>query len=178
MTGGAGTGHTGGVATALGEALSQAERGEDLLGEVVGPPPGRRVGRPVGAHNRRTEAYAALLIARHGDPLARAVEIAAIDLLGEGDALGDLAAKLRVKREVALDFLAKTRNAVFPYLHQEQPRAVTISKGAPGNPLDADQFFGKLIDGDFSVTEPGPGTVETGADGAEQNQSLSDDAAA
>jgi hypothetical protein len=43
-----------------------------------------RIGRPQGARNKRTDEAARLYMQRFGDPLARAIEIAAIPILADG----------------------------------------------------------------------------------------------
>lgn len=153
MSGGGGSGYTGGQATALEDAIAQAEPVRDLLGEAIGVPAKRGPGRPPQARNRRTEENALRLIALHGDPLRLAVRDAAIDVTAKGR-LDQLATDMGVDRKTALDFVARQRATVLPYLHQEQPKAVNINRGAPGNPIAAEDLFGgdagEVVDAEFS----------------------------
>lgn len=141
----------GGVKAALDEAI--AERGEvepqrrlfEPEQEARLPEVGaRKVGRPVGARNRRTEEYARFLRARFGDPLAVGTSIAARDITQPGK-LDELASDLGMKRGDAAEFWLRTLNAVLPYLHQRMPQAVVLNPGAPGG----DRIELELVDDVF-----------------------------
>lgn len=140
---------TNGMQTAFAIAGAASPATRDLFNMAAGwiEPPEKtgKAGRPAGARNRRTEAYAELLIAMHGDPLQQGVRIAAIDILQPG-ALRALAGTLGVSTKEALAFYKDTRAQVLPYLHQQQARAVVVRPGQPENPIDAAEAFPGLVD--------------------------------
>ena len=91
----------------------------------------RGKGRPAGSRNLRSEAYAALLTAKHGDPLDIATKIAAIDVLDEEN-VQQLARKWGCSRFEAVKLWATINRDVQGYLHQQMPRAIVLPPGAPG----------------------------------------------
>jgi hypothetical protein len=118
-------------------------------GEVAAAPAPRRVGRPPGSRNLRSERYAAILRAELGDPLRAATRIAAIDILA-ADNLGALARAWGCSRYEAARLWAQINRDVMPYHHQQLPRAVILPPGAPGGER-------VLVELDGEVAEIGPG---------------------
>ncbi len=77
-------------------------------------------GRPKGARNRRTEATAAMLIARHGDPVEEMLVMAMMPV-------AELAARLNMPLAEAWAEKRACLTAVSPYLKQRQPLAVNMT---------------------------------------------------
>lgn len=115
--------------------------------ELPEGPRGR--GRPPGSRNLRSEAYAALLRQRHGDPLDIATKVAAIDILDRKN-VENLAEAWGCKRHEAVKLWAQVNRDVMPYVHQQLPRAVVLNPGAPGG----DRVLVE-IDGDFREVPDG-----------------------
>lgn len=112
-----------------GEAPAQLALLEDEAAAVAEAKRGK--GRPAGSRNLRSEAYAGLLMGRHGDPLEIATRIAAIDVLDEDEVLA-LARKWGCSRFEAVKLWAQVNRDVQGYLHQQMPRAIVLPPGAPG----------------------------------------------
>lgn len=125
---------TGGLKTAL-DALAPTASGPvaepeqlDLLGLPVTPAAQalaekRGPGRPPGARNKRTEAWAEYLLARYGSPLEVLMQIANMPIVELVAGLGCSALEaLQEKRHAAI--------ALAPYIHQRQAVAVDLT-GAP-----------------------------------------------
>ena len=101
--------------------------------QATAPALRNRGGRPHGSRNRRTEAYAALLIGKVGtDPLLIATRIAAKDVL-DPDVVEKLAKTWDCSRHEAVKLWAAINRDVQDYLHQRLPRAVVLNPGAPGS---------------------------------------------
>lgn len=118
----------------LDTAIGEAELAQDaLVRDAVEPtlPAVRKRGRPKGSRNRRHEADAAALLARHDDPLDVATEIAARQITRAGE-LARLAQELGMDHVAAAEFWLRTLIAVLPYLHQRMPQKVILNPGAPG----------------------------------------------
>lgn len=140
---------TGGVATALDEALDAEASAEDLVqavlfedldetetGSTTAPSPlsallaagPKSKGRPRGSKNRRTEAVVAWLLAQHRHPLSVMMEAYSMtprqlaDAIGLGDDV-DLLEVFKLQMRMA--------EAVAPYVAQRLPQAVQIdAKGS------------------------------------------------
>jgi hypothetical protein len=102
-------------------------------------------GRPAGTRNLRSEAYAALLVSRYGDPLVIATQIAAKNML-EPAIVEELAKAWGCSRYEAVKLWAAINRDVQPYLHQTLPRAVVLNPGAPGGDRVLLEAEGELID--------------------------------
>lgn len=128
-----------------GEGVAQLALLDDDAVSVPGAP--RAKGRPPGSRNLRSEAYAALLRGRHGDPLDVATKIAAIDVTEEAN-IAHLAKLWGCKRFEAVKLWAQINRDVQSYHHQQMPRALIF---APGDPRLGDD--GRVlveVDGVFS----------------------------
>jgi len=132
------TGHK----TALGEAIvedrSQRATSESDLFELATPEQARpaRIGRPPGARNRRTDELSRWYIAKHGDPLERAVAVASLPILADG-VLQELAHKLGMDKKGAAQFWLGVLNATLPFVHQRLSTLVVKPEGAPdGEPVE------------------------------------------
>lgn len=100
-------------------ALDQPALAPDLA-----PPPARiGPGRPPGAGNRATREWVRHLIEKHGSPLERLLEIAAMDP-------ETLREQLRCDRLEVFDRQMTALKEALPYLHQRLPQAIQI-EGAP-----------------------------------------------
>lgn len=102
-------------------------------------------GRPAGTRNLRSEAYAALLVTRYGDPLVIATQIAAKNML-DREIVEELAKAWGCSRYEAVKLWAAINRDVQPYLHQTLPRAVVLNPGAPGGDRVLLEAEGELID--------------------------------
>jgi hypothetical protein len=131
---------TGRDASVLDEAVSQAEAAApsqlallpDDAADAREPVDERGRGRPLGSRNRRSEEYAAVLRARYGCPLARATQIAALDILDDAT-VTKLALLWGCTRFQAAQMWAKINADVSPYHYQSLPRAIILNPGAPGS---------------------------------------------
>jgi len=106
-------------------ALLPPDGAEPMLPTVRGK------GRPLGSRNRRDEAYAAVLRARYGCPLASATQIAALNLLDETTVI-ELARRWHCAPFDAVKLAASIAADVSPYHYQKMPTAVILNPGAPG----------------------------------------------
>jgi hypothetical protein len=118
--------------------------GEDAVPAVAEPPRFGK-GRQPGSRNLRSEAYAALLVTRYGDPLVIATQIAAKNML-DAEIVGELAKAWGCSRYEAVKLWAAINRDVQPYLHQTLPRAVILNPGAPGGDRVLLEAEGELID--------------------------------
>jgi hypothetical protein len=92
-------------------------------------------GRPVGARNRRTDEAARFYMARHGDPLSRAIEVAALPILAPG-VLPELAKILGCERFEAARWWAGVLASSLPYTHQRLATLTVKPQGSPdGEPV-------------------------------------------
>lgn len=80
----------------------------------------RRIGRPPGAKNRRTEDVARYILAHGRDPLIGLAEIVATPI-------HVLARNLGCKPLEAGEFWRRCSNDLLRYVHQEQPKAVQVT---------------------------------------------------
>jgi hypothetical protein len=122
-------------------ALFEGEEGLPAVAE----PPRFGKGRQPGARNLRSEAYAALLVSRYGDPLVIATKIAAKNML-DREIVEELAKTWGCSRYEAVKLWAAINRDVQPYLHQTLPRAVVLNPGAPGGDRVLLEAEGELID--------------------------------
>jgi hypothetical protein len=97
----------------------------------------RGPGRPLGAHNKRTDEASRFYKSRFGDPLGRGVEIAAIPILArDGEVLGKLAQVLGMTRPDAAKWWAGIYAATLPYIHQRLATLTVKPEGSPdGEPV-------------------------------------------
>jgi hypothetical protein len=96
-----------------------------------------RMGRPIGARNKRTDEAARFYMSRFGDPLARGVEIAAIPILAQnGHILTELAKVLGMSRPDAAKWWAGIYSATLPYIRQRLATLTVKPEGSPdGEPI-------------------------------------------
>jgi hypothetical protein len=104
-------------------ALAPRQAEQPVLAPELAPPPLPVGGRPVGAQNRATREWVRHLLARHGSPLERLLEIA-------GQAPEALAAQLGCTRLEAFDRQLTALREAVPFLHQKLPQAIQV-EGAP-----------------------------------------------
>jgi hypothetical protein len=165
---------TGGYKTALELALAEAREAElaaETQGELFAAPaetqqdlfqvagaPAQAVerrgpGRPLGSRSRTTIEAGKYYMRRYGDPLERAVAIAAMPVLAPG-VLEGLAQRLQCSRHDAAKWWAGNRDAVLPYLHTRLSSVELRPPGAPGGEVVSWTFAddGELVD----VTPPNP----------------------
>jgi hypothetical protein len=97
----------------------------------------RRMIRPVGARNKRTDEAARFYMQRFGDPLSRGVEIAAIPILAQnGHVLTELAKVLGMSRPDAAKWWAGIYSATLPYIRQRLATLTVKPEGSPdGEPI-------------------------------------------
>jgi len=140
---------SGGVATAVSEAIEKGESMDDVVqaglfeelepgetGNLSAPSPlsaalpnaGRRPGRPKGAKNRRTEAVTAWLLSQHRHPLSVMMEAYSMTP-------ADLAERIGVEAtsDNLLDIFklqVRMAEAVAPYVAQKLPQAVQLDAAA------------------------------------------------
>jgi hypothetical protein len=112
------------------------EAGEPAaLGEGRAAEPGeRRMGRPPGARNKRTDELARWYIGKNGgrDPLERGIEISGLPILAPG-ILEGLAQRLGCSRFDAAKFWAGVLTATLPYTHQRLAQLEVKPAGALGS---------------------------------------------
>jgi hypothetical protein len=97
----------------------------------------RGPGRPLGAHNKRTDEASRFYKSRFGDPLGRGVEIAAIPILAQGGhVLLELSKVLGMSRADAAKWWAGIYAATLPYIHQRLATLTVKPEGSPeGEPI-------------------------------------------
>ncbi len=81
----------------------------------------RKPGRPAGSKNKRTEDIAKFILARHRDPLIGLAEIVSTPIPALATALG-------CKTIEAADFWRKCVADLSKYVHQEQPKAIQVTR--------------------------------------------------
>jgi hypothetical protein len=122
------------------EALGAPRLGNGAPAQVVarsGP------GRPPGARNKRTDEAARFYMARFGDPLARAIEVAALPILAPG-VLPELAKVLGCERFEAAKWWAGVLASSLPYSHQRLATLTVKPQGAPdGEPVTLPWSYGE-----------------------------------
>ena len=109
------------------------EAGANGDGRAVEPGE-RRMGRPPGARNKRTDELARWYIGKNGgrDPLERGIEIAGLPILAPG-ILEGLAARLGCTRFEAAKFWAGVHSATLPFVHQRLAQLEVKPPGALGS---------------------------------------------
>jgi hypothetical protein len=97
----------------------------------------RGPGRPLGARNKRTDEAARFYMARHGDPLARGVEISALPILANDcKVLLELSKILGMTKPDAAKWWLGVYTATMPYTHQRLSTMTVRPEGAPdGEPV-------------------------------------------
>jgi hypothetical protein len=97
----------------------------------------RRMGRPVGARNKRTDEAARFYMQRFGDLLSRGVEIVAIPILAQnGQVLLELSKVLEMNRADAAKWWAGIYAATLPYIRQRLATLTVKPEGSPdGEPI-------------------------------------------
>lgn len=140
---------SGGVATAVSEAIEKGESMDDVVqaglfeelepgetGNLSAPSPlsaalpsaGRRPGRPKGAKNRRTEAVTAWLLSQHRHPLSVMMEAYSMTPAELAERIG-----VEASSDNLLDIFklqVRMAEAVAPYVAQKLPQAVQLDAAA------------------------------------------------
>lgn len=140
---------TGGVATAVSEAIEKGETMDEVVqaglfedlepgetGALDAPSPlsraldtgGRRPGRPKGSKNRRTEAVTAWLLQQHRHPLSVMMEAYSMTPKELADRIG-----VTPSSDNLLDIFklqVRMAEAVAPYVAQKLPQAVQLDAAA------------------------------------------------
>jgi hypothetical protein len=95
-----------------------------------------RMGRPVGSRNRRTDEAARLYMQRFGDPLARAIEIAAMPILADG--VSAFAKQIGAPSHFeAFKAWASINASAMPFSHQRLATLTVRPAGSPdGEPIE------------------------------------------
>lgn len=116
-------------------------------GELVAQAEGKRgPGRPKGAANKRTEAWASYLLGRYASPLEVLAQVMS-------RSVDELRAELACSRLEALEIQLKAAKELAPYLHQKQPMAIDAGEGglvsltinaAPAAPASGQAVEGRL----------------------------------
>ena len=128
------------------EAERESDPGEAPLaqGDLFAAPPknqsevaatGRRIGRPPGARNKRTDELARWFIAKNGnrDPLEFMISIGGLPVLHPG-VLGGLAELLGgVSKLEAMKVWISVNSTLLPFIHQKQSAIEVRPAGAPGS---------------------------------------------
>jgi hypothetical protein len=96
----------------------------------------RRMGRPQGC-NKGTDEAARLYMSRYGDPLARAIEIAAIPILAADGVLAAFAQQIGApSRFEAFKAWAAINASAMPFAHQRLATLTVRPEGSPdGEPI-------------------------------------------
>lgn len=115
-------------ASRQGELFAEPRSEPETRGQVV---PFRGPGRPPGARNKRTDEAARLYCAAFGDPLARAIEVAAMPILAPG-VLEEFARFLQCSRLEAFKAWANCSSATMPFVHQRLATLEVKPAGSPG----------------------------------------------
>jgi hypothetical protein len=97
----------------------------------------RKMGRPFGARNKRTDEAARLYMSRSGDPLARAIEIAGLPILADG-VLAAFAKEIGApSRFEAFKAWASINASAMPFCHQRLATLTVKPAGSPdGEPIE------------------------------------------
>jgi hypothetical protein len=97
----------------------------------------RKMGRPLGARNKRTDEAARIYMSRCGDPLARSIEIAGLPIFGEG-VLAAFAKEIGApSRFEAFKAWAAINASVMPFCHQRLATLTVKPAGSPdGEPIE------------------------------------------
>jgi hypothetical protein len=100
------------------------------------------MGRPPGARNKRTDEAARLYMQRYGDPLARAIEIAAMPILADG-VLARFAQQIGApSRFEAFKAWASINASAMPFSHQRLATLTVKPAGSPdGEPVDLEWSY-------------------------------------
>jgi hypothetical protein len=106
-----------------------AEGGENERPEG-GQAVARRMGRPPGARNRRTDEAARIYMAEFGDPLRRGVAISALPILADG-VLEGLARRLGCSRLEAARWWSAIYSATMPFIHTRLAALEIKPAGSP-----------------------------------------------
>ena len=110
------------------ELFAEPQNEPETRGQVV---PFRGPGRPPGARNKRTDEASRIYAAQFGDPLARAVEVAAMPILAPG-VLEEFAKFLQCSRLEAFKAWANCSSSVMGYVHQKLATLEVKPAGSPG----------------------------------------------
>lgn len=157
-------------------AMPGADGQEDLFGGELAPMPleqpkgasGPQGGRPTGARNRSTNEWIALFLSKHRAPLDVLGAIYSrpwTELYAELQAAADQQVRVRelagggsVEEKVlinpldVLKFQATAAQALLPYIHKQQPRAVEVTESKRGLVILGDA----LADAAQTMDDDGP----------------------
>jgi hypothetical protein len=163
------------VAAARAEELQTRTEADQL--DLFGAPPATvqpghalvanghgRIGRPPGARNKRTDEAARLYMQRYGDPLARAIEIAAMPILADG-VLARFAQQIGApSRFEAFKAWASINASAMPFSHQRLATLTVKPAGSPdGEPVDLEWSYAEdevLEHLELTHDKPPPGGEE------------------
>ena len=171
---------TGGHKIALEEAVAIARAEEAACGpaqtDLFGGPNGsasgqpvlpvpssdgsRRMGRPPGSRNLRTDQAARWYMQRHGDPLERGIAVASLPVLAKG-VLDGLAERLGCTRHEAAKWWASVYSATLPFVHQRLATLTVKPEGAPGGEPVRWTFSEEFVDVSSNGFDGGQGLVES-----------------
>jgi len=104
---------------AAADLLAFGEELGELAGQAIAPPVRRGPGRPAGSPNRATSKVREYLMARgYRDPMEHLAAVVAMDLRELAALVGDVGQALQLQ--------IKAADALMPYWHQQQPKAVEV----------------------------------------------------